>query len=150
MLAIVLVIPSCLFLYFSVGFYLGLDSAGTADGGKARLEAVARARGEAVNGLRAIADMPANVIVEFESNGSITQLTESSLPPVLREQVQMVQRNYDQSLRRLDSGGGILVLLGSRSNLMILLIGLPLLLVGFLFLLRTKIWKCRICGYTFG
>jgi hypothetical protein len=140
-----LLIPCFLLLCFA----LLLGALGTAATGSASVKVTERAKQDAVTKLRAVEGISPIVVSNFQATGRIYDASLATLEPAQREQVQQIQSSYDAQVAGAAVGTGFAALFGGGLILVMFIIAIPGLIIGFLLILRKKVWKCQVCGYIF-
>ena len=104
---------------------------------------------DAIVKLKAIEGIPTSVISDFETNATFQEASLSALTPSQREQVQEVQTSYNAEVAGATIGTGVAATIGGGLMLVMFIITIPGQIIGFLLILRKKVWKCGQCGYVF-
>lgn len=139
-----ILVPSLIFLVFAALMAL----AGTAVTSEFGAQAEREARSKAASDLRAIPGLPVAVIADFEEDGLIPADRLNSLPSFdVQRSVNRVINAYQASSASAAVGTGAAAVVGGGIVLYFFFASIPALIVGFLLVLRRKVWKCTNCGF---
>jgi hypothetical protein len=141
----------CILVPCFLGFCLTVLFAivGATATGKATADVSHQAKQDAIVKLKAIEGIPTSVISDFETNATFQEASLSALTPSQREQVQEVQTSYNAEVAGATIGTGVAATIGGGLMLVMFIITIPGQIIGFLLILRKKVWKCGQCGYVF-
>jgi hypothetical protein len=141
----------CILVPCFLGFCLTILFAiiGTAATGTAGMQATQQAKQEALVKLKAMDGLPSNVISSFETATNIPESSLNALEPGQRDQVQQIQSSYAAEITGATLGTGMAAIFGGGLLVVAFLITIPGQIIGFLLILRKKVWKCGHCGYVF-
>jgi hypothetical protein len=122
---------------------------GTAATGSATITVTERAKQETVVKLQAIEGLPAAVVSDFQLDARISDETFASLTSIQSNEVRRLQSSYDAMISGAALGTGFAALFGGGLVIIMFVIAIPGLIVGFVLILRKKVWRCQMCGYIF-
>lgn len=116
----------------------------------ARSDLGPRARERALSGLKAIPDLPAPIVVDFERHGRIVaDEAIRALPAAQREAVSDVMSVYTTALAT-DAVANVAVGgIGFAILVVTCFFGVPSFLIGVLLVSRKRVWRCGRCGFVF-
>ena len=141
----IVLIPCFLLLCFAILF----GALGTAATGSASVTVTEHTKQETVTKLQAIEGLPAAVVTDFEPDGRISDETFATLTPAQSNDVRRLQSAYTAAVAGATVGTGLAALFGGGLVIIMFAIAIPGLIVGFLLILRKKVWRCQACGYIF-
>jgi hypothetical protein len=144
-LGFTILIPCFLLLCFAIV----VGAIGTAATGGASVKVTERAKQEALGKLQAIEGLSPVVVAEFGSNTRLSEVTIDSLTSEQSNQVYRIQSHYNTQVSGAAVGTGLFALVGGGFVIAMLAICIPGLIVGFLLILRKKVWRCQQCGFIF-
>jgi hypothetical protein len=140
-----LLIPCFLLLCFALLF----GALGMAATGSASVKVTEQAKQDAITKLRAMEGIPPGVISNFQPTARVSDTSLTALEPPQREQVHQIQSSYDAQVAGAAVGTGFAALFGGGLVIIMFVIAIPGLIIGFVLILRKKVWKCQTCGYIF-
>jgi hypothetical protein len=116
----------------------------------ARSDLGPRARERALSGLKAIPDLPAPIVADFERHGRIVaDEAIRALPAAQREAVSDVMSIYTTALAT-DAVANVAVGgIGFAILVVTCFFGVPSFLIGVLLVSRKRVWRCGRCGFVF-
>lgn len=144
-IGITLLVPSLLALLLAT--FIAIT--GTAATGAATVEVAERQKAETIESLSQIEGLPTAVLSDFEDDTIVSEATLSALTPEMRNEVEAVIAAHQLATVGAAAGTGMFAAVGTAVVVLIYVISIPALIVGFVLILRRKVWKCGGCGYIF-
>ncbi len=122
---------------------------GTAVTGVAAFDIEDRAKSDAVAKLNQIDGLPSFVILDFNDDGMIRDATLAGIGKDHRKAVHHIMESYNLQLNSGVAATGIAAVMGGSFVIFVILCSLGLSAIGFILVLRKKVWKCNRCGYLY-
>lgn len=135
--------------FLTIGMAIWITVAGTSATAKIESETLAEAKKEVRQKLEGIDGLPESVIREFKTTGDIKQKTIDSLDGKIKTDVETILASYRASIIGIGLGTGMFALFGGGIVIILFIVGIPALIIGFLLVLKKKVWRCTNCGYIF-
>jgi len=108
-----------------------------------------QARTNAVAQMKAIDGVPDSFVRLFETNQSLAMTEATNLSSDIQLPAMHVIDIFYQDTSRAETAGGLTATAGGIAVLIAYVVSIPTLIVGFLLVLRKKVWRCTQCGYIF-
>jgi hypothetical protein len=144
MIGYLFVVAGALIMLGAVGFsFLGL-SAGT----KSLPETLARENAR-TEGKMAEAGLPPFVIEEYHRTKTVSSRTLGALPQEDRRKADRILSSSTAGKTGAVVGTAGMAVCGGAFTMAALAAGLPMFVLGFLFVLKRKVWRCLKCGYIY-
>ena len=140
-----LLVPSLMAL--GMATFCGLG--GLFSGGAATVDTVGKLKAETAKELAAIPNIPKSVLDDFEQDGVLEDATLAGLKPAMRERVETIEKGHAAGIAGVALGGTAVAGVSIAGVLVTYVIGIPAFIVGFVLILRKKVWRCAGCGYVF-
>jgi hypothetical protein len=107
------------------------------------------AQSNAVHELSAIKDMPASFVEFFKTNQLNARSHIPDLPPEIQPSATEALDKFEIKRVEVSNFGRGMALGGGVFSVVVFVAALPLLIVGFLLVLKKKVWRCKGCGFIF-
>ena len=127
----------------------GVTLSGILITGETTSRSAERAKAETANKLRAIRGLPEYIVEDFKRSGEIGQGIRGQLTPMELQEVDLAMASYNASLAGSAIGGTMAAGMGIMMNVAIYATSIPALIMGFVLLMKKKVWRCNGCGYLF-
>lgn len=107
------------------------------------------AQSNAVHRLQTDHSIPQSYVDLFKTNQDEAALQITNLPVESQPLVREVFSDYTAQKAGMAVGTGGVAFVGTIFIVGVFVVCIPLFIVGFLLILKKKVWRCRNCGYIF-